>query len=47
MHDLMFFDCPDDSWIWRWIYGGVAGAILLTFVIAPPRWPRKRLDGIK
>ena len=45
MHDLMFFDCPDDSWIWRWIYGGVAGVILLTFgdratQMAPqtPRW---------
>ncbi len=43
LNDLMFFDCPDQSWVWPWIYGGVAGLIVATFVLAPPRFRRKPL----
>ena len=36
--DNMFFVTPDDSsWVWPWIYGGVAALIVLTFMLAPPR----------
>ena len=43
MSDLMFFDCADDSWVWPWIYGGLAVVFVLTFVLAPPRlrWREK------
>jgi Protein of Unknown function (DUF2784) len=41
MHNLMFFDCSDESWVWPWIYSSVAGIICLTFVLAPPRLPGK------
>jgi hypothetical protein len=40
LNDLMFFDCPDNSWIWPVVYLGFAGLVLMTFVIAPPRWKR-------
>jgi hypothetical protein len=38
LNDLMFFDCGDDSWVWPWIYAGLATVFVLTFVLAPPRW---------
>jgi hypothetical protein len=41
LNDLMFFDCPDNSWIWPVAYVGFAVLVLLTFVIAPPRWKRR------
>ncbi|HYV38181.1 MAG TPA: DUF2784 domain-containing protein [Gemmataceae bacterium] len=41
MHNWMFFETPaDDDWIWPWIYCSFAGLVLLTFVVAPPRWRR-------
>jgi hypothetical protein len=45
LHSLMFFDCPDDWWAWPWIYGGVALTIVLTFIIAPPRWRKRRIQS--
>jgi Protein of Unknown function (DUF2784) len=42
MHDWMFFDCPDNDWIWPWIYCGFASLVLATLVIAPPRMRRPR-----
>jgi hypothetical protein len=45
LNDLMFFDCGDDSWVWPWIYGSLAVIFVLTFVLAPPRW-RKRRDQL-
>jgi hypothetical protein len=42
LNDLMFpFDCPDSSWVWPVAYVGFAGLVLLTFVVAPPRWKRR------
>jgi hypothetical protein len=38
--NVMFFDCGDDSWVWPWIYGGLATVFVLTFVLAPPRWKK-------
>jgi hypothetical protein len=39
LHKLMFFDLGDDSWrMWQWIYGGAAAVVVLTWVLAPPRW---------
>jgi len=40
LDNLMFFDCPDSSVIWPIIYVGFASLVLLTFVLAPPRWKR-------
>lgn len=39
MHDLLFYDWP--TWVFTTIYYSVAAIILLTFVLAPPRWRRK------
>ena len=36
VHDLMF--CPADSCNWMVLYVGFAALVVLTFVIAPPRW---------
>jgi hypothetical protein len=41
INNLMMFNLGDDSWVWLWIYGGMALLIVLTFVLAPPRWKRK------
>jgi hypothetical protein len=35
---MMFCDLGDNSWVWWWIYGGLAALFVLTFVLAPPRW---------
>ena len=37
---MMF--CPDHSCPWPWLYGGFAALVLLTFVIAPPRWKKRQ-----
>jgi Protein of Unknown function (DUF2784) len=39
MHNLMFFDCSDQSWVWPWIYCTAAGLVFSTFVLAPPTCP--------
>ena len=43
LDNLMFCDLGDNSWAWPWIYGGLATLIVLTFVLAPPRWRQCRL----
>ena len=36
---LIFFQTPpDNDWIWPWIYCGFAALVLLSFILAPPRW---------
>jgi hypothetical protein len=42
LDNLMFFQCPDDSPVWFWIYGGLATVFVLTFVLAPPRWKARK-----
>jgi hypothetical protein len=37
LHGLLFLDLPD--WIFPIMYLGFGLAVLLTFVLAPPRWP--------
>jgi hypothetical protein len=43
LNNLMFYDCPDNSWIWPVMYVGFAAVVLLTFAIAPPRWQHRRV----
>jgi hypothetical protein len=45
LNNLMFYDCPDNSWIWPVMYVGFAGLVLLTFAVAPPRWKRRGVAG--
>lgn len=40
LNDLLFFDFPDNDWVWPVLYVGFAALVGLTFVLAPPR--RKR-----
>ena len=37
--------CPDDSCAWPWLYGGFAALVVLTFVIAPPRLKKPRINA--
>jgi hypothetical protein len=46
MNQAMFFECGDDSPIWLWIYVGFAALVVLTFVIAPPRWRRRKAAAL-
>ena len=39
-HRLIFYDAP--SWIFTVLYIGFGLAVLATFVLAPPRWPRRK-----
>lgn len=42
LNRLMFFDCiPYDHWIFQASYIGFALLVLATFVLVPPRWPRR------
>ncbi len=42
-HNILFYDTP--QWIFSVMHCAFAVVVLLTFVIAPPRWPfQKRLD---
>ncbi len=38
VHRLMFFEAP--AWVFTWAYCLFGAAVLLTFLLAPPRWPR-------
>jgi hypothetical protein len=39
VHRLIFYDVP--SWVCTVLYIGFGLAVLATFVLAPPRWPRR------
>ncbi len=41
MHDLLFIEGQPPEFF-TWLYGIVGGLVLLTFIAAPPRWPRWR-----
>ncbi len=39
VHDWLFFDAP--PWVFTVIYSLFGGGVLLTFLVAPPRWKRR------
>jgi hypothetical protein len=40
VHDLLFYDLP--PYFFTILYTGFGGMVLLSFLIAPPRWPEFR-----
>lgn len=38
VHDLLFYDWP--SWVFTTLYVGFALLVLLTFMLAPPKWKK-------
>lgn len=43
VHDWLFFDAP--PWVFTAIYSLFGLGVLLTFILAPPRWIGSRTDG--
>jgi len=43
VHDLLFFQTP--PWVLTVVYCVFGGIVLATFLLAPPRWPRRRREG--
>ena len=41
LHELLFYDFP--AWVFTLLYTLFGIAVLLTFWLAPPRWPRRDL----
>jgi hypothetical protein len=39
-HDLLFFEAP--AWVFSLAYLLFFLAVLATFILAPPQWPRRR-----
>jgi hypothetical protein len=37
-NDLLFYPIPEDHWIFPTLHIGFAIVVLVTFVLAPPRW---------
>ena len=41
VHDWLFYDLP--RWVFTALYTAFCSLVLLSFIIAPPTWPRKRV----
>ncbi len=43
LHRLIYYDWP--PWVFAALYLGFGALVVLTFVLAPPRWPRGNENG--
>ena len=42
VHQLIFIEAP--GWVFTLAYTLFGAAVLATFVLAPPRWPRREIN---
>jgi hypothetical protein len=42
LQNILFYDVPEGHWGFTVAYVGFAVLVLATFVLAPPRWPRRK-----